>query len=162
MHRLWSRAEKDARILAALIPDSRLVLIDDGHLFLVTSAAESARMVSEFLSITRRQPAGYQTVGLLSSAVLTLRSFPTHARQSMDALSEVLKTIRLTGAAFFESQLKAPWAIGAPSSGAIAEALMPEADHVVPYHLVTSGRCVVKLIELTDTGVPSTGSIRRS
>jgi pimeloyl-ACP methyl ester carboxylesterase len=44
----------NARILAALIPDSRLVLIDDRHLFLVTSAAESARMVSEFLSITKR------------------------------------------------------------------------------------------------------------
>lgn len=67
--------------------------------------------------------------------------------ENMDALSEVLKTIRLTGAAFFESQLKAPWAIAAPSSGAIAEALMPEADHVIPYHLVTSGRCVVKLID---------------
>jgi poly(3-hydroxyalkanoate) depolymerase len=40
----------NARILAALIPDSRLVLIDDGHLFLVTSAAESARLVADFLS----------------------------------------------------------------------------------------------------------------
>ena len=65
----------------------------------------------------------------------------------MDALSEVLQTIRLTGAAFFESELKAPWSIVAPSSRAIADALMPEADHVVPYHLVTAGRCVVKLLD---------------
>jgi AraC family transcriptional regulator, alkane utilization regulator len=65
----------------------------------------------------------------------------------MDALSEVLRTIRLTGAAFFASELKAPWSIVAPSSRAIADALMPEADHVVPYHLVTAGRCVVKLLE---------------
>jgi poly(3-hydroxyalkanoate) depolymerase len=40
----------NGRILAALIPDARLVTIDDGHLFLVTSAAESARMISEFLN----------------------------------------------------------------------------------------------------------------
>ena len=65
----------------------------------------------------------------------------------MDALSEVLKTIRLTGAAFFASELRAPWAIVAPSSRAIADALMPEADHVVPYHFVAAGRCVVKLLD---------------
>lgn len=64
----------------------------------------------------------------------------------MDALSEVLRTIRLTGGAFFASELKAPWSIVAPSSRAIADALMPGADHVVPYHLVTAGRCVAKLL----------------
>ncbi len=65
----------------------------------------------------------------------------------MDALSEALTTIRLTGAAFFASELRAPWAIVAPSSRAIAEALMPDADHVVPYHYVAAGRCVVKLLD---------------
>ena len=65
----------------------------------------------------------------------------------MDALSGVLKTIRLTGAAFFASELRAPWSIVAPSSRAIADALLPDADHVVPYHLVTAGRCVVKLLD---------------
>lgn len=39
----------NGRILASLIPDARLASIDDGHLFLVTSASESARIVSEFL-----------------------------------------------------------------------------------------------------------------
>jgi poly(3-hydroxyalkanoate) depolymerase len=40
----------NAKILARLIPDARLVSIDDGHLFLVTSARESARIIHEFLS----------------------------------------------------------------------------------------------------------------
>ena len=39
----------NGRILASLIPDARLVTIDDGHLFLVTSADQSAEIVSEFL-----------------------------------------------------------------------------------------------------------------
>ena len=39
----------NGRILATLIPDARLVTIDDGHLFLVTSPCESAKIVSEFL-----------------------------------------------------------------------------------------------------------------
>lgn len=40
----------NARILATLIPDARLITIDDGHLFLVTSADRSAEIISEFLS----------------------------------------------------------------------------------------------------------------
>jgi poly(3-hydroxyalkanoate) depolymerase len=40
----------NGRILASLIPDARLVTIDDGHLFLVTSAKESAEIISEFLN----------------------------------------------------------------------------------------------------------------
>jgi hypothetical protein len=36
-----------------LIPDARLVVVDDGHLFLITGAEESARQVSEFLVALR-------------------------------------------------------------------------------------------------------------
>jgi poly(3-hydroxyalkanoate) depolymerase len=39
----------NGRILAAMIPDAQLVTVDDGHLFLVTSATESAAMVTKFL-----------------------------------------------------------------------------------------------------------------
>src|SRR5499427_6114047 len=39
----------NGRILASLIPDARLVTIDDGHLFLITSAGASAAMLSQFL-----------------------------------------------------------------------------------------------------------------
>jgi poly(3-hydroxyalkanoate) depolymerase len=40
----------NGRILAALIPKARLVTIEDGHLFLITSARESGRIVSDFLN----------------------------------------------------------------------------------------------------------------
>lgn len=40
----------NGRILATLIPDARLVTIDDGHLFLVTSARASAEIIAEFLN----------------------------------------------------------------------------------------------------------------
>ena len=39
----------NGRILAKLIPDARMVTIDDGHLFLITSAPQSAKLVSDFL-----------------------------------------------------------------------------------------------------------------
>jgi poly(3-hydroxyalkanoate) depolymerase len=40
----------NGRILAKLIPDARFVTIDDGHLFLLTSAKKSARVISDFLN----------------------------------------------------------------------------------------------------------------
>jgi poly(3-hydroxyalkanoate) depolymerase len=39
----------NGRILAKLIPDSRLITVDDGHLFLLTSAKTSAEAVADFL-----------------------------------------------------------------------------------------------------------------
>ena len=40
----------NGRIMAKLIPDARLVTLEDGHLFLLTSARESAQLITEFLS----------------------------------------------------------------------------------------------------------------
>ena len=39
----------NGKILAKLIPNARLATIDDGHLFLVTSARESAAIIDKFL-----------------------------------------------------------------------------------------------------------------
>jgi poly(3-hydroxyalkanoate) depolymerase len=40
----------NGRIMAKLIPDARLVTLEDGHLFLLTSARESAQLITEFLN----------------------------------------------------------------------------------------------------------------
>jgi pimeloyl-ACP methyl ester carboxylesterase len=40
----------NGRILAKLIPDARFVAIDDGHLFLLTSAKTSADVIADFLN----------------------------------------------------------------------------------------------------------------
>lgn len=56
-----------------------------------------------------------------------------------------MKSLRLTGAVFLEAELKAPWSFRTPPGRALADILMPEADHVVPYHLVTAGACTVRL-----------------
>jgi len=63
----------------------------------------------------------------------------------MDALSEVLRLVRLTGAVFLHGELTAPWGVSALSSDAAATALMPGAEHLVYYHLVTEGQCVASV-----------------
>jgi AraC-like DNA-binding protein len=63
----------------------------------------------------------------------------------MDALSEVLGAVRLTGAVFLDMELRARWSYLTAPARAIADVLMPEADHVIPYHLVTEGTCYARL-----------------
>ena len=40
----------NGRILARLIPNARLQMIDDGHLFMVTRPAETAKTIEAFLN----------------------------------------------------------------------------------------------------------------
>lgn len=65
----------------------------------------------------------------------------------MDALSDVLGAIRLTGAVFLEMELRAQWSYLTAPARKIADVLMPDADHVIPYHLVTEGTCCARLVD---------------
>lgn len=65
----------------------------------------------------------------------------------MDTLSEVLGAIRLTGAVFLEMTLREQWSYKTAPARAITDVLMPHADHVIPYHLVTAGACYARLID---------------
>jgi len=65
----------------------------------------------------------------------------------MDALSYVLSAIRLTGGVFLEAELRAGWSYLTPSPSRIGALLMPEADHIIPYHLVTEGTCRAQLLD---------------
>src|SRR5262249_22444616 len=65
--------------------------------------------------------------------------------ESMDALSELLRVIRLTGTAFIDAELKAPWAVRTPPPEAIAARLAPGAGRIIPYHVVTEGACQVEV-----------------
>src|SRR5262252_3905957 len=65
----------------------------------------------------------------------------------MDALSEVLGAVRLTGAVFLELKLHDQWSFLTAPARKIADVLMPEADHVIPFHLVTEGGCYARLLD---------------
>lgn len=60
---------------------------------------------------------------------------------SLDALSDVLRSVRLRGAVFFHISGHSDWAAEAPPAREIAPLLMPGVEHVVEYHAVTQGTC---------------------
>ena len=65
---------------------------------------------------------------------------------SADALSDVLRTVRLTGAAFFDIVATAPWVAEQPPRENILPKILPGAGHLIAYHVVTEGRCFTNLI----------------
>lgn len=60
---------------------------------------------------------------------------------SRDTLSDVLRSVRLRSAVFFYVSCDGTWAAETPPSREIAAAVMPGAEHVLEYHVVTGGEC---------------------
>jgi AraC-like DNA-binding protein len=58
-----------------------------------------------------------------------------------DPLSDVLHSVRLSGAVFFHIDGSAPWVAEAPRASALAGIFMPGAQHVIEFHVVTRGAC---------------------
>jgi AraC-like DNA-binding protein len=72
----------------------------------------------------------------------------------MDVLSEVLRSIRLDSALFFNAELTAPWCVLEPRSEEMTSALSPNEGHLVLYHYVLEGNAYAQLpggakVELT-------------
>jgi len=63
-----------------------------------------------------------------------------------DTLSDVLRTVRLRTAVFYYVSCDGEWVSEAPCSRDIAAAVMPEAEHVMEYHVLTSGECWAGLV----------------
>jgi AraC-like DNA-binding protein len=59
----------------------------------------------------------------------------------MDALSDVLRAVRLTGAFFFDVHARGPWVAETPAGKCVVEAMFPGSDHLISYHLIMEGSC---------------------
>jgi len=63
----------------------------------------------------------------------------------MDVLSEVLRSVKLQGALFYNGEFSSPWSFCSPASSSIAPHLSPGAGHVIIYHLLTEGRATARV-----------------
>jgi AraC-like DNA-binding protein len=63
----------------------------------------------------------------------------------MDALSEALGSVRMTGAIFYDAICTAPWGFAVPQIQDVAHVLAPGTECLVGYHLVAEGRALVQL-----------------
>jgi len=58
-----------------------------------------------------------------------------------DALSDVLRAVKLTGAVFFTVDVSPPWLAPVPNAETLRPIIMPSAQHLISFHLVTAGGC---------------------
>jgi AraC-like DNA-binding protein len=65
----------------------------------------------------------------------------------MDALSDVLKSVSLEGAFYVNAEFTAPWCIRGECSVPSVRERLAGAEHVVFFHLLTEGRCKVRLAD---------------
>jgi AraC-like DNA-binding protein len=64
-----------------------------------------------------------------------------------DPLSDVLRAVRLTGAVFFDLEASAPWASATPPGSAIVTNVLPGAQNLISYHVITDGACWVSRVD---------------
>jgi AraC-like DNA-binding protein len=63
---------------------------------------------------------------------------------AMDALSDALRVLRLTGAVFLDAEFTAPWCV-VTQSGQPGSRLLSGGSNVVFFHVLTEGRCKARL-----------------
>lgn len=66
---------------------------------------------------------------------------PQAAPKADDPLSAVFQAVRLRGAVYFLVDASPPWVAVAPAGAELAPRLMPEAQHLIEYHVVRRGTC---------------------
>jgi len=59
----------------------------------------------------------------------------------MDTLSDLLRVIRLDGAYFYGVEAVDPWGVKTLGARDLSPRIMPAAEHLISYHIVTEGRC---------------------
>src|SRR5262245_5841657 len=65
----------------------------------------------------------------------------------MDALSDVLKSVRLEGAVYLNAEFTAPWCVSAKFGIATARARLAGAERVLYFHYIVEGGCKVRLAD---------------
>src|SRR5262249_12832269 len=63
----------------------------------------------------------------------------------MDALSEVLRSVRLTGGMFLEARFTAPWCVTSKITAEDCRPFLASPAQVIAYHFVIEGRLLVEL-----------------
>jgi AraC family transcriptional regulator, alkane utilization regulator len=70
-----------------------------------------------------------------------LRKTPKLVGALMDALSDVLRVVRLGGAVYLNADLTAPWCVVGEVTPDLCATFLPRAERIVSYHLITEGSC---------------------
>jgi AraC-like DNA-binding protein len=63
----------------------------------------------------------------------------------MDALSELLRTVKLRGAFFFDAQCAAPWCVRSPPAATLSGCIEGLTGDIIEFHLIADGAAYVRV-----------------
>jgi AraC-like DNA-binding protein len=64
----------------------------------------------------------------------------------MDPLSDLLRVVRLDGAYFYAVEAAGAWSVETVAARELSPQIMPQAEHLISYHILTEGRCFGGLV----------------
>src|SRR5262249_25041247 len=77
----------------------------------------------------------------------------------MDALSDVLKSVRLEGAGYLTAEFTAPWCIRGECGLPSVRQRFADADHVMFFHYHVEGRCKLRHADGTEAFEATAGDL---
>jgi AraC-like DNA-binding protein len=77
----------------------------------------------------------------------------------MDALSDVLKSVRLEGAVFINAEFTAPWCVRSKFGVSCIRTRLSHADHIVYFHYLAEGSCKLRLADGTEVLEATAGDL---
>src|SRR5690349_7170849 len=64
----------------------------------------------------------------------------------MHPLSDLLRVVRLDCAFFYAVEASDPWSVGTVAAEELTPRILPSAEHLISYHILTEGRCYAGLV----------------
>jgi AraC-like DNA-binding protein len=77
----------------------------------------------------------------------------------MDTLSEMLRELRLVSGFFLQAEFFTPWCINSAPGKEDLQNLLPDAEHVTIFHLLTEGGCNIKLPDSSEAWQLNAGDV---
>jgi AraC-like DNA-binding protein len=65
---------------------------------------------------------------------------------AVDPLSDLLRVVRLDGACFWAVEGAGSWSVATEAAQELSPRILPTAEHLIAYHVLTQGRCYAGLI----------------
>src|ERR1044071_7530917 len=71
----------------------------------------------------------------------------------MDAVSDVLRLVRLGGAVYLNAEFTAPWSVISRTDAELCATYLPRSERVVAFHLIIEGSCWAQIVDDPDSVV---------
>jgi AraC-like DNA-binding protein len=72
---------------------------------------------------------------------------------SMDALSEAMRAVHVTGALFFNGEFGEPWRFSTPAQDQLGPKISPDSERLVLFHLITDGYATARTASHEDVSL---------